>query len=959
MGHEAFCLGRYSLFGMSKDAVQRDPAPTAEPQLGGRSISGGSLPENASTPAMRQYHAFKQRHPDCLLFFRMGDFYEMFYEDAVTAHKVLGITLTERTRGVPMAGVPYHAAENYLRRLIAQGYRVAVADQMQEAAQARGVIERAVTRVVTPGTLVDESLLEAGKSNHIAAVLFTGMGADSPACLAIAELSTGTFELFDIEPAKSQEGDPGGMAADAAAGEIIDQMLRLGVDELLFAQTATGETPPRVKSLERKLKAVAGSACALNPRPSWHFRQAEALETLQKHFGVRTLSGWGLSESDPAVGAAGALLRYLLETQNSPGNESAATARLVHLRPPRRRSICQYVAIDAVSFRSLEIERTMHAGAVAGSLLGRLQNCATPMGRRLLRDWLCFPLRDVAAIKERQDAVAAFLADQTLSRRFADLAGDIQDVARIAGRMALNRATPRDLVALARSIRPITELVDLFGNGTTLAGFHRRLAPLSSPLSPLADEILAACVSHPPSHMRDGGLINDGFDAELDESRTLTHDATSWIAAYQQRLIGETGIASLKVGFNSVFGYYIEITNAHAARVPATFARKQTLKNAERYITPELKEYESRVTSAQDRALAREQAIFAGLCARCASLAPVLSDYATVIAELDVLASFADRARRRGFVRPTIVEEPVIQIRGGRHPVLDELLLDKFVPNDTIIGADPDSGTVAPALCLITGPNMAGKSTFIRQTALLVLLAHTGAFIPAEAARIGLVDRVFTRIGASDELHAGRSTFMVEMTETANILHHATDRSLVILDEIGRGTSTLDGLSLAWAIAEQLAQMGTRTLFATHYHELTQIADLMPSRVGNAHVSVREWNDEIIFLYRILPGSTDRSYGIHVAKIAGIPRAVVERAQELLNTLEVNTAAHSSEASGESPTAPRKGQAPIGQMNLFVEYLENPALVELRKSDLNSMSPMQAFELVRRMKELVDPIRSP
>ncbi len=930
---------------MRKD--EESPVKTAEkpeePRPRPAAGKGGGAGEVNHTPAMRQYHAFKQRHPECLLFFRMGDFYEMFYEDAITAHKALGITLTERTKGVPMAGVPYHAAETYLRRLIAEGYRVAVADQMQEASEAKGVIERAVTRVVTPGTLVDETLLEDGKANHIAAVLFTGTGENSPAALAIAELSTGEFELCDIGSA----GDGSGKAD--GTGEVIDQLLRLGVDELLFAQTATGETPPRVMNLEKRLKAMADAPCALNPRPSWQFRQAEAVETLQKHFGVKTFSGWGLREEDPALGAAGALLRYLLETQSGTGGEQTARARLAHLRAPKRRTISQYVSIDAVSLRSLEIERTMHAGTAAGSLLGVLQRCNTAMGKRLLRQWLCFPLREIAAIRARQESVAALLSDQTMARRMGDLLNEVQDVARIAGRMALGRATPRDLTALARSVKPVEELCALVEGSSAYADQTRRLEEVRRGIAPLAEEILRSCVEHPPGHMREGGLIREGVDAELDEARALTHDATTWIAAYQQRLIGETAIASLKVGFNSVFGYYIEVTNTHALRVPASFTRKQTLKNAERYITPELKEYETKVMSAQERALAREQALFAAMCGKCAQAVTLLAQYAEVVAELDVLAGFADRARRRKYVRPEIVEESVLEIRGGRHPVLDELLLDRFVPNDTVLGGKEESGEARAGLALITGPNMAGKSTYIRQTALLALLAHTGSYVPAVAARVGLVDRVFTRIGASDELHAGRSTFMVEMTETANILHHATARSLVILDEIGRGTSTLDGLSLAWAIAEHLAGTGARTLFATHYHELTQIAEMMPSRVGNWHVAVREWAEEIVFLYRILAGSTDRSYGIHVAKIAGLPQGVVARATELLGTLQVQTEGKEIGRQGRDAEA-----RPAGQMNLFVEYLEHPAIKDLRTTDLNALSPMQAFELVRRLKEKAD-----
>jgi DNA mismatch repair protein MutS len=931
---------------------------------------------------MRQYARFKARHPDCVLFFRMGDFYELFHDDAVLVHRVLGLTLTQRTEGIPMAGVPYHALEGYLRRMIEQGYRVAVCDQIQDPAEAKGVVDRAVTRVLTPGTLVDEALLEEGAANQIAAIRFTEAGESSAASLAVAELSTGRFILTDIP-----------------SDQVADELARFNPSELLHVETADGRPPPRV---QRICQAIG---CALTARPSWTFRLQDARDLLLAQYGVTTLAGFGLEEDDPAIGPAGALLRYLQETQAPDDREGAISGggRLAHLRPPRRQPTDQFLIIDATSLQSLEIERTMRTGQSDGSLMSVIQRCVSPMGKRLLRQWLCFPLRDLSAIAARQRAVAALTDDRAFASALVRHVGGVQDVARIASRISMHRASPRDLVALGRSVAHLSDVAGLIDTRPAFRIQHQRLTELGESVSPLTETIVARCVESPPAHLREGGLFRDGIDGELDEARLLQRDANTWLAAYQKRLTEETAIPSLKVGYNKVFGYYIEITHTHAAKVPETFSRKQTLKNAERYITPELKEFEEKVTTAQARAIEREKVLFDRLCHQAAQHLGALTEYADIIAELDVLACFADIAARYGYVKPTIVDEPIIDIRGGRHPVLDRMLGRQFVPNDCVLGrsdgaterrsdeaesragrssapgaaehdhaaadashegaearrheakgAEENAGLDAPSglqgsrppsLALITGPNMAGKSTAIRQVALIVLLAHTGCFVPAEKATIGLTDRIFTRIGASDELHAGQSTFMVEMTETANILHHATDRSLVILDEIGRGTSTLDGLALAWAIAESIADIGCRALFATHYHELTSLADRLEN-VTNLHVSVREWGEEIIFLYRILPGRTDRSYGIHVAKIAGLPRATIDRASQVLETLAVHT---------DSPEVPepseRAAPPPGAQLSLFTEYLPHPAVDALREIDLEKMTPIEAFDALRKLRE--------
>ncbi|MFA7236123.1 MAG: DNA mismatch repair protein MutS [Phycisphaeraceae bacterium] len=882
-----------------------------------------SNPTAHDTPAMRQYRGFKAKHPDCLLLFRMGDFYELFYDDARTISKALGLTLTQRTEGIPMAGMPYHQLDIYLRRLLTQGFRVAVCDQIEDPTAsgaasgaasgggAKGLVQRDVTRVVTPGTLTDESLLDEGSENPLAAVLFTD---DEHASVALADLSTGRFTV-----------------ASLSGSEIRDELLRQRPTELLFAEPADSKVPQRVRTLAEQLN------CSLTARPAWQFRAAESLETMCKQFQVSTLAGFGLDDNDPVVGAAGAVVAYLLETQ------PAANGRLAHLQPPTRFERSDHLVIDPTSLRSLEIERTMRTGEITGSLLGTLNDCRTAMGKRLLRHWLCFPLRDRPRIEQRQDIVAAILDDPIFSDGLAKYLPGVQDVQRIAGRIAIGRPSPRDLVALGQSAGQLHTLRDLLAERPALKPMCDALTELAGSLDELVERFAKACVDAPPAHLRDGGLIRDGYDATLDEYRMLQRDANQWLAQYQARLITETGIDRLKVGYNKVFGYYIELSQAQSAKAPPHFARKQTLKNAERYITPDLKEFENKVLSAESKAIAREQELFAELVRLAADRLTALQRYAQTIAELDVLANFARRAGKFRYVRPTLVDEPVLDIVAGRHPVLDELLADKFVPNDICLGSSTASlrPSVPSSLALITGPNMAGKSTFIRQAALLTLLAHTGSYIPAESATIGLTDRIFTRIGASDELHAGQSTFMVEMVETANICLNASPHSLVILDEIGRGTSTLDGLSLAWAIAEHLARFRGRTLFATHYHELTQLSELFDN-VANLHVTVREWEDEVVFLHRVSPGATDRSYGIHVAKIAGLPPEVVKRANQLMQQFELHTS-----PTNAKPQAARADPQP----SLFTEYMEHPATTKLREADLNTLTPLQAFDLLRQLQK--------
>lgn len=941
-----------------------------------------------ATPAMTQYYAFKKRHPGCVLFFRIGDFYEMFDEDAVTVSRAIGLTLTQRTEGVPMAGLPHHQLEVYLKRMVAQGFRVAVCEQLIEASVfqasgAKGVVPRAVTRVITPGTLVDEALLDAGATANglgdasadvsaLAAAVFDSDDDNALVSLAVVEASTGLFLLMDCP-----------------ANRVADELVRRGVRELLFAEVNGGEAPPRVK------RVISGLSVSATPRPPWHFRDGEAREAVLKHYGVSTLAGFGLSDTDRAVTAAGVVIRYLQETQSIAEEDAQAAMKqvagkvagftvargtLAHLRPPTRVMIDRYCVLDAVSVRSLEIERTLRPVMTAdgrggdASLLGVFlggnggkSTARTSMGKRLLREWLCLPLRDRGEIERRQAGVSTLHSDRRLSEELAGVLAKVQDVARIRGRIALLRATPRDLVAIASSIASTKRLVELTANAPGLADVHGPLARIEPVLSPLSQHVLGMCVESPPAHLREGGLIRDGVDSQLDEARLLQRDSSEWLTKYQSELNKKFNLPGLKVGYNRVFGYFIELPAGQAKNAPPELLRKQTLRNAERYTTPELRDFEQRVTTAESRALERERELFAHLCTTLQNAGEAISAFGDLVAYLDAINAFAIKAADRGWCKPTIVEEPVLQVRSGRHPVLDESLAGDFVPNDVELGAIAESRA---GLALITGPNMAGKSTYIRQTALIALLALTGSFVPAESATVGIIDRIFTRIGADDALHAGQSTFMVEMIETANILNHATERSLVVLDEVGRGTSTLDGLSLAWGIVEHLAEVGPRTLFATHYHELTDLEDRSEGKIKNLHVAVREWpqgdgHAEIVFLHRIVPGRADQSYGLHVAKLAGIPATVVERGREVLRSLAVHQ--HGVAASGVSPAtdavppveAGKRGKKKqstdvSGQFGLFTEFLQHPAVDRLKEVKIDALSPLQAFDVLRQLKTLTE-----
>jgi DNA mismatch repair protein MutS len=822
---------------------------------------------------MQQYREAKDRHPGMLLLFRMGDFYELFYDDAEVAARVLGLTLTSRDKTIPMAGFPHHALESHLHKLLHAGHRVAICDQVEDPALAKGLVRREVTRVVTPGTLTEDELLDPRRANHLAAVAFAGPTAG----LAWVDLSTGQFQ-----------------AADVPLPALPDELGRLSPAECLHAENA-GARP--VEQL-----AAASPGMALTARPDWTFDPASARAALFHHFGVTTLAGFGFDDQQVCLVAAGALLLYLQETLK------ASLAHLNRLRPFRQ---THFLFLDEVTRRSLELTRTLREGERAGSLLSFLDRSVSPMGARLLAEWVVTPLADRRRIEARHDAVEELLGAHSLRQELRDALGEAYDLQRLTARVSTGRATPRDLASVARTLRLLPRV-----KAKVTAREAVLLRELESRLDlchDLREALDGALVDDPPLSPREGGVIRPGYSQELDELRNITKDGKEWIARFQADEIRRTNIPSLKVGFNQVFGYYIEVTHTHAGKVPPGYQRKQTLKNAERYITPELKAYEEKVLTAQEKIYQREYEMFLALRDQVAAQTRRLLQTAEVLAGLDVLAGLAELAASRQYCRPELCDDPVLEIADGRHPVLEQTLPPgTFVPNDANLG--PETGWV----WLITGPNMAGKSVYIRQVALIALMAQMGSFVPARSARIGLLDRIFTRVGASDELSRAQSTFMVEMTEAANILNNATARSLVILDEIGRGTSTYDGLSLAWAITEHLhGQVGCRTLFATHYHELAQLAGQLPG-LRNYNVLVREWQDEIVFLHKIAPGSADKSYGIHVARLAGVPEEVLARAREVLTELET----HHVEARTRRPGPRRRAPRP-DEPNLFGE-LEPP-----------------------------------
>jgi DNA mismatch repair protein MutS len=863
---------------------------------------------------MQQYQEAKERHPGMLLLFQNGSFYELFYDDAVVGSRVLGITLTSREKTIPMAGFRTQDLETYLPQLLHAGHRVAVCDQVEDPALAKGLVKREVTRVVTPGTLTEESLLDPRRSNFLVALAPTTLpsparggreGRGDVAGAAWVDLSTGQFHAADIPRAK-----------------LADELGRLAPAEVLHSNAPgpAAEAAPILSWLRDSLPTLS-----VGPRPDWTFDPDSARAALTSHFGVSSLAGFGFDDDQPCVAAAGALLLYLRETLK---------ADLKHLTRLRPRAGDRFLFLDEVTRRSLELTHTLRDGGRAGSLLAVLDRTATPMGARLLQEWIVAPLTDRAAIDARLDAVAELKDEHALRQELRGRLGEASDLQRLTARVSTGRASPRDLAAVGRTLALLPRI-----KAKVTARRSALLRELESRLElcpDLREAIESALVESPPISAKEGGVIRRGYDSALDELHTIATTGREWIARFQADEIARTGINSLKVGYNHVHGYYIEITHTHGSRVPDNYERRQTLKNAERYVTPELKEYEEKVLTAQEKIHQREYELFTALRERTAAQTARLLQAGEVLAGLDVLAALAELAAERGYCRPQLTDEPVLHVRDGRHPVLDQTMPPgTFVPNDLTMS--PDEGMVL----VITGPNMGGKSCYIRQAALLTLMAQMGGFIPAREALIGLADRIFTRVGASDELSRAQSTFMVEMTEAANILNNATPRSLVILDEIGRGTSTYDGVSLAWSIAEFLHdQVDCRTLFATHYHELAQLAERLP-RLRNYNALVHEGPAGIVFLHKIAPGSTDKSYGIHVAERAGVPADVLSRAREVLTELETH----------HVNAPPRQGgrirRPKLGMKSLFAS-VDDPVLKELRDAEVEALAPQDLAALVRR-----------
>jgi DNA mismatch repair protein MutS len=858
----------------------------------------------ADTPLMQQYREIKARHPDTILFFRMGDFYEMFEDDAQLAARELGLTLTSRNNGgaaeVPLAGVPVKAATEYLRRLIGLGHRVAICEQVEDPKLAKGLVRRAVVETITPGTVLADDWLERSRNNFLLAV----DARSAPAGLAALDLTTGELLL-----------------ETAALEDLPAALARYEPREVVLPGGTT--------------LALAGAA--RTEREAWEFDPELAREDLTRTFRVASLDGLGVEPGDgAALGAAGALLRYARELK--PGG-------LPHLARPRLLRRGDLLPLDDMTRRNLELVEPLRAappgvpGAAGTTLLDVLDGTMTPMGARLLRGWLLAPLVDPAAITARLDAVEVLVRDVRGRERLREALDGVRDLERLAGRAALGRATPRELGALRDSVLKLPDvraaLDGLEARGQ--AALLEEAADRFDLLQGLGDELARALVERPPAQAADGDAIRAGYDRELDELKDARDGGKQYIAGLQARERDRTGITSLKVGFNKVFGYYLEITNPHRDRVPADYERRQTLTGAERFVTPELKEYEAKVLGAEERIAAREAELVAGLRARVGEAIAGVQTTAGVLARLDVWGALADLAHREGYVRPEVNDGFTIALEGSRHPVVERMMArEAFIPNDVLLD---EAGRVI----LLTGPNMAGKSTLLRQVGLCVLLAQMGAFVPARRAVVGVVDRLFTRVGASDNLVRGQSTFMVEMSETSAILHGGTARSLVLLDEIGRGTSTYDGVAIAWAVTEFLHNtIGCKTIFATHYHELTQLTEEL-AHARNFNVAVREAGDEIVFLHRLEPGGADRSYGIHVGRLAGLPAPVVGRAWQVLALLEAgHHVAHQA-----APAPPDATQ--LGLFN--PRGSPHPLLAELNRLDVNTLSPLDALNRLAAWKK--------
>ncbi len=860
-----------------------------------------------TTPMRQQYLRIKKQYPDTIVFFRLGDFYETFDDDAKLVAQVCDIVLTSRPVGkdqrVPLAGVPYHSVDGYIAKLIQAGHKVAMVEQIGEV-PARGLVDREVVRVVTPGTVVDPALLDDRRDNYLSALVVDG----NRAGLAYTDITTGEF------------------AATQLAGSDI---LRLVAEEVVRLQPAEIITANQEFVREGQSYGSPLADLVTTEYEHWPFELETARQALLDHFEVGSLDGFGMAGLPLAVRAAGGLLHYLAETQRS---------KLGQLSTLHAYSTERFMTLDVATRRNLELTETLRHGAVQGSLLGVLDATVTSMGGRLLRRWLNQPLLDVDRLGQRLDTVEAFYHDTPARTRVRAMLKDVSDLERLAGRAVQGIARPRDLLGIRHSLEILPGLQDSVAQMDSEVIFLRSLVNLDR-CQDVVPLISQAIVDEPPATLNVGGVIRPGFSAELDNILAASRDAKVWVADLEKTERARTGIKNLKVGYNKVFGYYLEVTKANAGRVPEEYIRKQTLVNAERYITPELKEYESLILNAQERIVDLEARIYSQVLEQVAAAGGRMRAVAQALAALDLYATLAEVALMNRYARPQLLESEDLHIVAGRHPVVEAIQREEpFVPNDVHFSREE-------AILIITGPNMAGKSTFLRQVALIVLMAQIGSFVPADEAHIGLVDRIFTRIGARDEISAGQSTFMVEMVETANLLNHATSRSLLVLDEVGRGTSTYDGISIAWAVVEHIhnhPRLHCRTLFATHYHELTQLSELLP-HIRNYNVAVAEEKGRAVFLRRVVPGGADRSYGIHVAQLAGLPKPVIHRAEEILEELE---------QAARAPGSPRP-TITVRQLPLFATG--DPLLRELEDLDVSAMTPLDAisklYELQKRVKD--------
>ena len=881
---------------------------------------------------MRQYFEAKRQYRHALLFFRMGDFYEMFYEDALVASRALDLTLTSRSKdssgvAVPMCGVPFHAADGYITRLVRKGYRVAICEQIEDPKKAKGVVKRDVVRVVSPGTLTDASYLDAREPAFLMAILASAAGGAGATRATGATGATGAIYGVAMVDLSTGEFDVAEYAGADGLAALREEIAVLRPREIVVS---SGYDVANV------IPEIGDIAASITEIDGWHFELESARQTLIEQLRVGSLEGFGLERRQAAVCAGGALVRHLRDTQK---------AELAHVRTVRLRQLADGLLIDPTTLKHLEVVEAA-AGGRAGSLLDEIDRTVTPMGCRLLRSWLIRPLTSLEAIRDRLDAVEELAVRTTDRGKARETLKSIQDLERLISRIALSTAGPRDLMALSRSLAAVPRLALLLSD--CQAPLVRSLSGELDDLGDLREWIDRAIADEPPALSRDGGFVRDGFDREVDDLRHISRSGKQIIAEMEDAERARTGIASLKVRFNRVFGYYIEISKSNLHAVPPDYIRKQTIAGGERFITPALKEYEEKVLGADERIVARELEIFEALRQRVAAEAPRVLDTARAVAGLDVLSGLAETATACNYTKPYVHDGDEISATDVRHPVVERLAGGTFVPNDILLNATTHQ------LVILTGPNMGGKSTYLRQVALTCLLAQSGSFVPAREAKVALIDRLFARVGASDNIARGQSTFMVEMQETSHILSGATSKSLVVLDEIGRGTATFDGLSIAWAVAEYIAtneRSRPKTLFATHYHELTDLADAIGG-VVNFHVAAREWKDDIIFLHKILPGRSDRSYGIQVARLAGLPATVIARAKDILGSLE-----HDELTRGGKPSlsgAPAAAQQQLGLFQAPASAGDERLRERIREVDINRTTPLDALRLLEDLKKELD-----